>query len=288
MTRVVVASAAVAIAAIAAVLALAHASNVTGATPTSPLKVRAFFDPPSAQFGDAIAAHVVVLADRRELDTSRLRIAYDLSPLSRLGAPDVSRTTRGRLLTVSITVQLVCIAEQCLGQRGPRRLRLSAVRGQAPRTGGGMVRTAMKWPVLELRGRVVAADLAASRLPLRSDTNPPPVSYRIAPGTLSLLLDVLAAVLVAAGVALAARQAIARMRRRQAVDRRSDLDRALALVREAQTRSPQDRRLAVGLLARLLRSRDGALAHDAGELAWSEPQPAPEALGSLAEKAEAT
>lgn len=286
MTRVLVASGAVAIAA-ATVFVLVNASNVTSPTPASPLSVRAFFDPPSVQFGDAIAAHIVVLADRRAVDTSRLGIVYDLSPLSRLGAPDVSRSTRGRLLTVSVTVHLVCLAEQCLSRDGPRRLRLAAVRGEAPRLGGGMTRTSTRWPLLELRGRVVAADLARSRLPLRSDTNLPPVTYRVAPATLSLLLEILAVVLLAAGLALAARQAIAHTRRRRTRDPRSDLDRALALVRDAQARSAQDRRLAVGLLARLLRSRDVALAHDAGELAWSEPQPAPEALGSLAERAEA-
>jgi hypothetical protein len=114
------------------------------------------------------------------------------------------------------------------------------------------------------------------------------VTYRVAPKTLARLLDVLAALLVATGLALASRQALALMRRRRAIDRRSDLERALALVRDAQTRSPRDRRLATGLLARVLRSRDAALARDAGDLAWSEPQPPPEALGSLADRAEST
>ena len=288
LTRVVVVAAAVAVAAIAAVLVLAHASNLPAATPGSPLSVRAFFDPKIAQFGDPIAAHLVVLADRRAVDTSGLRIAYDLAPLSREGAADVSRTTRGRLLTVSVTVHALCLAEECLSGAGPRRLRLLDARASAPRHGGGTVRSAARWPVLEVRGRVLATDLAAPRLPLRSDTSLPRVTYRLAPATLARLLDVLAALLVAAGVALAALQAIAHIRRRQALDSRTDLDRALALVREAQTRSPQDRRLAVGLLARLLRTRDATLANDADTLAWSEPQPAPEALGSLAERTETT
>jgi hypothetical protein len=268
----------------AAAVLLAQPSRAAGAAPAAPLSVRAFFDPPSARFGDEIAARIVVLADPRVLDTSTLRIAYDLSPLERLGAARTSRTTSGGFLQISITADALCLAEQCL--RG--RLRLPAVRGQAALHDGGVVRVAAAWPLLEVRGRVTAADLARSRLPFRSDTSLPPVTYRVAPKTLARLLDVLAGVLVAAGLALATRQALALMRRRRAIDRRTELERALALVRDAQTRSPRDRRLAVGLLARVLRARDATLARDAGDLAWSEPQPASEALGSLAERAEST
>ncbi len=92
--------------------------------------------------------------------------------------------------------------------------------------------------------------------------------------------------LVVAGVALATWQIVSRARRRRSVDSRTELERALALVREAQTRTPRDRRLAVGLLARLLRPRDASLAGDAGDLAWSEPPPATDAVAELADKVE--
>lgn len=288
MTRVALAAAAVAAAAVIGVLLLGRPPGVAGVTPQSPLTVRTSFDPPLALFGDRVIAHVVVLADRHALDTSRLRIADDVAPLSRLGASQVLRTTQGRLLTVSIAVPTVCLDEQCLAGKGSVLLRLPVARAEAPRRGGGVERATAPWPTLELRSRVDAADLAASPLPFRSDTRPPDVTYRIAPGTLALLLDILAAFLVVAGVALAARQAVVQTRRRGPVDRRSELERALELVREAETRTPRDRRLAVGLLARLLRPRDPALAGDAGDLAWSEPQPAAAAVAELADRVEKT
>lgn len=232
--------------------------------------------------------HIVVLADRRALDTAKLRVTYDLSPLEQVGSAHTSRTTSGQFLRISITADAVCLAEQCLRARGPTRLRLSVVRAEAVRNGGGAVRATAQWPPLEVRGRVAAADLARSQLPFRSDTSLPPVTYRVAPATLAFLLDLLAVLLVVAGLALAAQQARGYTGRRRSLDRRSELERALALVRDAQSRSPRDRRLAVGLLARILRSRDAALARDAGDLAWSEPQPPPESLGSLAERVEST
>jgi hypothetical protein len=274
--------------AVAAVVAGARASTAGAGEPAAPLMVRASFDRPAARFGDAITARIVVRADRRALDTAGLRISYDLSPLEQLGAARRSQTTNGQLLVVSITVHALCLADGCLGPGSAKRLRLPAVRSEAQRDTGGTIRATGRWPALEIRGRVTPADLARSRLPLRSDTTTPPVTYRFAPTRLALVLDVLGCLLVAAGAALAAWLVLLRVRRRRGLDRRSELERALALVREATTRSPRDRRLAVGLLARLLRPRDAALAHDAGELAWSEPQPAPEALGSLAEKVDAT
>ncbi len=288
LTRAGAASGALAVIAVAAAVALAQPSKAIGAGPVAPLRVHAYFAPASTRFGDVIAAHIVVRADRRALDTGELRVTYDLAPLERVGVAHTSRTTSGRFLRISITAHAVCLAEQCLGRGGPKRFRLPVVHAEAARYGGGTVRAMAAWPLLEVRGRVVAADLARSRLPFRSDTSLPPVTYRVAPTTLARLLDVLAVLLVATGLALAARQALGTMRRRRAIDRRTELERALALVRDAQNRSPRDRRLAVGLLARILRSRDAALARDAGDLAWSEPQPAPEALGALAEKAETT
>lgn len=288
MTRVVLAATAIAAATVAGVLLLGREPDVPAVAPTAPLTVRTSFDPPIALFGDRVVAHVVVTADRHALDTSRLRISDDVAPLARLGAAQVSRTTQGRLLTVSISLPTVCIDEHCLAAKGPMLLRLPVVRAEAPRRGGGVERATAAWPMLELRSRVDASDLAASPLPFRGDTSAPDLTYRIAPGTLARLLDLLAVMLVVAGVALAAWQAVAQARRRRSVDGRTELERALALVREAQTRPPRDRRLAVGLLARLLRPRDAALAGDAADLAWSEPQPAADAVGELADRAEGT
>jgi hypothetical protein len=275
----VAAVAAVAVA-VTGVLLLGRAAPVHGVRPATALVVRASFDPPAAQFGDRVVARVVVLADRSVLDTSKLHVTEDVAPLTTLGPARVSRTTRGRLLVVSYELPTVCVTERCLA----KRLRLPAARADAPRRSGGILRAETAWPVLEMRGRVTAADLAKSPPPLRGDTSAPSVTYRIAPATLSFLLDLAAALLAAAGVSVAAWQAAILLRRKRAPETRDELERALALVREAETRPPEDRRRAVGLLARLLRQRDERLAGDAGDLAWSEPKPAPDELAALAER----
>ena len=280
LTRLALIAVAAIAAAVTAVLLIGHAAPVHGVPPATALVVRASFDPPAVQFGDRVVARVDVLADRSVLDTSKLHVTEDVAPLTALGAARVSRTVRGRLLVVSYELPTVCVTEQCIA----KQLQLPAARAAAPRRGGGVVRVKTAWPVLEIRGRVTAADLTRSRPPLRSDTSMPSVTYRIAPATLSFLLDLAAALLAAAGVALGAWQAAVLLRRKRAFDTRDELERALALVREAETRPPEDRRRAVGLLARLLRQRDERLAGDAGDLAWSEPKPAPEQLAALAER----
>ena len=280
LTRLALVAAAAIGAAVAAVLLLGRAAPVHGVRPAAALTVRTSFDPPAAQFGDRVVARVVLLADRRVLDTGGLRVTEDVAPLTQLGPARVTRTARGRLLVVSYELPTACVTDPCLA----KRLRLPAAHAQAPRRGGGVVRATTAWPVLELGSRVSAAELARARPRLRGETSAPEVSYRIAPGTLALLLDVAAAVLAAAGVALAAWQAASVVRRRPASDTRDELEHALALVREAEARPTEDRRRAVGLLSRLLRQRDERLAGDAGDLAWSRPKPAPEELAALAER----
>ena len=288
MSRIVAASLIGVAVAIAAVLLIGHATPEQDATPVRPLTVRASFDPPAVQFGDRIVTRVVVLADRDALDTSGLRVTQDIAPLTALGATHVTRTTRGRLLVVSYELPAVCLSDDCLARTGTKVLRLPTVRATAPRRDGGVERAHTAWPTLKVGSRVAAADVTKSPLPLRADTSLPAVTYRIAPHTLSRLLDAIAVLLVLAGVGLAVWQATVLVRRHRSSDTRSALERAVALVREAESRPPEDRRRAVGLLARVLGRRDETLAREAGDLAWSEPAPAPDELAALADQVDGT
>jgi hypothetical protein len=267
-------------AAVVAVLLLARTTSLQGVQPTRALTVRTSFDPPAVQFGDRVVAHVVVLADRGVLDTSKLHVTEDIAPLTTLGATHVTRTVRGRLLAVSYDLPAVCLSDSCIAPAGAKTLRLPAVHAEAPRRSGGTVQATGVWPRLAVGTRVSAADLKPARPPFRADTSLPAVTYRIAPGTLTVVLDVVAALLAAAGVGLAVRRAVV-VRRRRTVDTRGALERALALVRDAESRDPEDRRRAVGLLARVLHRRDDGLAGVASDLAWSEPEPAPDELAAL-------
>jgi hypothetical protein len=283
LTRIAPAAFVIAAAAVAAVLVLGRAAPVHGVEPVRPLTVRASFDPPAVEFGDRVVVRVVVLADRSALDTSRLTVTGDMAPLTSLGRTRISRATRGRLLVATYEQDAVCLSEECLAGTGSKPLRLQAARAEAPRRAGGVARASSDRRLLRVDGRVTAADLEPSRLPFRADTSPPAVSYRIAPDTLRLLLDVVAATLALAGVGFAAWQAVV-VRSRGTPESRGALERAVALVREAESRTPDDRRRAVGLLARVLQRRDATLAHTAGDLAWSEPEPAPTELAALADR----
>jgi hypothetical protein len=121
---------------------------------------------------------------------------------------------------------------------------------------------------------VNAGDLAGSSPRFRADATPQSPTYRLAPSTLAALLDVLAMVLVLGGVALAAvelRRHVMRRRARTAAG--GELERALRLAHEAESRPAPDRRRALGLLARVLDGRDRRLASQASDLAWARPQP---------------
>jgi hypothetical protein len=268
----------------AIVLLLTAVGGSARAAAAPELTVSAAFDPATVLFGDRILARVVVHADRDVLDTNRLRIVADISPLTPLGRAHVSNSVHGSRLVVTYEVAAVCIVEQCLATHGARALRLPSARVGAPRRGGGLAQARAVWPVLRIGGRVKMADLARSRPPFRSDLSTPAATYRIAPKTLALLLDIAAALLALAGVGVASLRALTLLQRRRRLDTRSELERALAAVRAAESAPLEQRRRAVGLLARLLAKRNLRLAGDAADLAWSEPKPTPVELAGLADR----
>jgi hypothetical protein len=113
----------------------------------------------------------------------------------------------------------------------------------------------------------------------------PPPTYRIDPGALALALDIGGALLLAAALGFIWFEIASRRQPR----RRDDapvLARALALVRDAQTRAVEDRRRAVGLLARALPGDAERLSSDASRIAWSMPEPTPARLEELARDVE--
>ena len=272
---------------VVAALVVATRGPTRSVTPSAPVTVRASFDRSVVGFGDRVSTQVVVLLDRSMVDTSRLHVAEDLAPLQQLSPTRVTRTELGRLLTLSYDVSAACLDDRCLARREPRRLRLAPVTVTVPRRAGGTARMDAAWPVLDVRGRVAAVDLAPTNPPLKSDVAAPSIDYWIKPSTLVRLLEIVAAVLAAAGVALAGRQVwLLEQARRARAGRLSEIERALALAREAGLRPPADRRRALGLLARLLRQRNERLAGAARELAWSEPAPTPDAVSELVTQVE--
>ncbi len=246
----------------------------------APVQVRAVLDRATAEFGDPVTATVTVFLDR-STPAPDVRLEETLAPLTQLGPTRVTEVTRGDVRIVTYSARASCLDVRCISARGSKRIALRPVVVQI----AGEKSTAA-WPPITIRGRVSAADLARPRTPLRSDTSPPPVSYRVAPGNLARALVVAAVVLAAAGVLLAAWSVAALRRSRRRVAPLTGLERALALAREAQRRPAPDRRRALGLLARLLGARDPRLAGAADDLAWSAPAPTRDALAELVTEVE--
>jgi hypothetical protein len=265
---------------LATVLALASAV-LLGASANADaalVRVTVVLDRDTVEFGDPVTATITVFLDRGE----DVRVSENLAPLTQLGPTRVTKATRGRLHTITYTRRASCLDQRCISNGGSKRVGLRpAIVQVAPHA---PVKT--PWPVLTVRARVSRADAARARPPLRSDASPPPVTYRVEPGNLARALDVAAGVLAAAALLLAGSTARALYSRRRTVAPLTGLERALALARDAERRPTPDRRRALGLLARLLGSRDPTLAGAADELAWSEPAPTSDALADLVTQVE--
>ena len=247
----------------------------------APLTVRTSFDDETVQLGDVVRAHVAVLV-AEGASASSVRVNEDLAPLTPVSPLQVAR--RGDVVEFSRT--FVCLSAACVSDRGDATPRLAPVQ-VAARVGERPVRALKSWPVLRVRGRVSPADLSRASPPFRASLAPPSPSYAVAPSTLAWLLDGVAIVLALGALALVA-LAIRRRASERGPPRTDELARAVRLAREAETRPPPDRRRAVGLLARVLRSRDTKLAASANELAWARPQPERDDLEQLVDDVERT
>ena len=264
-------------AAVVGLLALGQPSAAPAIAPAAPLEVATSFDPSTPEFGDRILARVVVALDTARVEPATLRLTDDLAPLTQLAAASTSRSTQGSLELVTTVVAVSCLTDPCVGRRASEPVSLPAVRASVMTRDGRIVRATAAWPALSVRGRVSTSDLDASNPPFEADTAPPPPTYRIAPATLAMLLDVLAVLCALAAVALAGWQLRLRVVRRR--PQAGALERALRLAREAERRPAADRRRALALLGRAL-GRDPR-SDAARRLAWSQPAPAPEELEEL-------
>lgn len=238
------------------------------------LRVTTSVSPRPMRFGDVIHATLVV----RGPGTATVQAGF--SPFSILRSSS-STAHDGGVTVTTWRFDLQCLEAICSPGPGARTVPLSSSRVHV----GPASETARFSPV-RVEPRVTAAQVATPARSLRHPITPPAPSYRVAPGIARALLLALAAVLVL--VALALLVPLVRPRRARAREPQGDaLARALALVRAARTRPPADRRRALSLLSRTLRTRaQPVVAQDANDLAWSQPEPDPTRMTSLADRVE--
>jgi hypothetical protein len=252
---------------------------VPAANAAAPLAVRATLDQPAVQFGEAVGTHVVVLIDRSRVRPDTVRIVEDPGPLTVLSQSTGTHDAGPGKVAVSADRVVACLSTACVAARGDASPHLPRVLVTATTRDGQTLHARAAWPALQVRGRVAAADLARARPPFRRNTAPPPPTYSVDPSLLHALL-IAAAVVFALGAAALVVWELRRRRHRHEAEEDS-LERALRLTREAESRSPSDRRRAVGLLARILASRKRPLAEPASNLAWARPAPASDVVAAL-------
>jgi hypothetical protein len=261
---------------LSAVALMAVAAPAKAADP--PLVVRTSLAP-TIRFGDTTSMRVTVLADPHAVDLGTIRITAPVVPFAQLSPASVSRTHQGPADVMTYELTVACLDQRCVAPKGARTLRLPLARATASGRDGQTVTATSDWPAVTVGGRVPTG-VTASAGAFRTDLDPPPATYRISPGPLTALI-VLAAVFLAAVVAGLAAVRTARLVRRRRETHLTDLERALALARQAESRSPSDRRRAVGLLARVLGGREPRLADQASTLAWSRPDPSSPSVAAI-------
>jgi hypothetical protein len=272
------------------------------------IDVHGLLEPSIILFGDTIKARVDVMLDRRKVDAGSVRVAANFVPWEIVGEPARTRRDSGARTYLRTTYTLRCLSGPCLPGNQSSALdfdrgRVSFVRLGS--TAGARESKPISWPTLLVYSRFAAATLASPREPLNPNPNPwradlvsfPAVSYRVAPGFLLAALLGAAAVLVAAGAALAYR----------AIPRRgpppppepepepepepvlTPLEQALVLLEDAsRANGAEDRRRALELVAEVLERDHSALARAAKALAWSEDDPLVEETSGLATRVRST
>jgi hypothetical protein len=266
---------------IAALAAAALLAGPAQAAQPSALAAEASVSRPVVLFGDPVDLVVQVLVDDDRVDPATVRLEADAAPLARLGRVHRDSWRSGGLAHVRFGFRAACADDGCLAGDALLRVRPQPMRVSGRGRDGQDVAARVLWPRLEVGRRVTPASVATPTFVV--DDRPRAVSWRTAPGPLSLMLAIVAIVLLTPAVALIAADARAARRRRSAA-RPDALEAALAELRNAHDEPA--RRRAAGRVARILDRFDGRVAPEAARFAWSEEQPEPEAAQELAERIE--
>jgi hypothetical protein len=274
---------------LAATAILACTTSALGAAPssTSPITVETSLSPRSIYFADVVRARVDVVADRRRVDPASVQIATPFGPWRQLRQVRSATESDSSFVHRTWWFTIACFAQSCVPRVKSVRAEVLPKLTVSGRTTGGMpIQVRQSWPVLNVATRF-APPAVHALVNLRTQRTVPAAIFRFSPTWLSVLFTVVGALLVAAGIGLAVVEVARRRRPRTVVDRRAPLVRSLELVRKAEGGEVEERRRAVGLLARVLPKEDHGLAGAASEVAWSNPDPSPDELEDLARRVEA-
>jgi hypothetical protein len=271
----------------AVILAVVLPASAVAAKQAGQLDVHTSVSPAWTYFGDTVTVRLDVLFDPKIVDAATVQTSPSFGDWQQFSTTRFAETRSGSVVHETWWFSLDCLTFACL-PRGPivQAFKLPNLAIKARETDGQSLLVQQKWPTLHVSARYLPPALPSARPAFSLQTAVPASSYRVEPSLLAALLDVgggllLASAAAAAGFGLWLRLTASRRRKREL----RPLELALALVREAKAREPDDRRRAVGLLARTLAPSDRSIP-SASELAWSAGEPSPSGLEELAETIE--
>lgn len=286
---------------VALVLAAPAAAKIpkTAIGRTSPITVSATVNPPVQTFGDVIVARVTVLADTKAIDPARIRLVPpDFTPFNQAQPPTVVRTVSGRFLQETWTWSLRCVSKACVPTVPPSDVFHVFHFGPAQLhylNPGGKIELRIHgfFPPIEIDSTVspgIVNYLTKNKaINWQYQLSPATASaYRIPPSLVFWAALALAAMLGAAGLAVAARWALAFRAPRELAPAlpQSYLERALALFFWANARGDETlQRKALERVAGELPLDVIDLSETARELAWSPETPEGEEVEAISERA---
>jgi hypothetical protein len=260
------------------------------ASGSNPLTVALSSSPDWFYFADTVTVRVDVAYSRDQVDSRSVRLVTAFGPWQQLGPVRSSVSASGIAGHRTWWYNLACLSSACVpASTVVQPFNLPRVTVAARKLDGSRLVVHRAWPVLHMAGRIKPTTELEIVVPqFAVQTTVPPATYRIAVSPLALALDVIGAALFAIALAAGLREFFRwRASRNTSVDDQPPLLRTLALVRQAESRDPGDRRLAVGLLARTLPDQAGGLTSAASEVAWSVADPSSDRLNELVRTVEA-
>ena len=285
------AAGAVLVAVIAALIAWHAWSSPDGpALEQEPVAATALLLPEQHLFADAVRARLELVIDRKRVDPETVDIGANFEPYQNLRPPHRTRDDSGPLTRIRYDYVLACLRAACLPKDNPVELPGAALQFKVKGTPELQTAT-VEWPPIRSAGRIDPKQLEQSALRAELRDLPPP-SYRISPLAVQVIALLLAILCFAGAAILAIRflplERMTAWLNRHRADRRTTLERALALVREKTGGGqPEDGRRALERLAHELRNvKNPELAGTASELAWSEPAPAEPGVEPLSQDVE--
>ena len=250
-----------------------------------PIVGSVLLEPEQHLFADAIHARVELIVDNARVDPDSVDVGANFAPYRELRPVERTRSDSGEVTKLRFDYLIGCLTARCL-PTASGRVDLGGAAINYRRRGSSVADAAtLEWQPLRAVGRIDPAELeqAVLRAELRDLPEP---SYRVSPKAIGLIAVLLAVLFAGAAAILVLRllpiDRLAAWFGARRVDRRSALEQALALVRDAD--SPEEGRRALERLAvELRRSRNAALAQDASRLAWSRSRPVEAGVGPLSE-----